>query len=1588
MQTTVNGCVSPREPVTVTVNPAIDPKVISGATTICENNAPGILTGPVATGGGTPISYLWESSTTSTTATDYTAASALNNSPNNQVNFQPGALTKTTYFRRKAISSPCATATSNVVTITVNSIPPMPVVPQVNPVCVGNPVTLTANAVTGLTYTWYDVNNNILPNNPAASNSLTTAPLTRSGTYTFYATSKSAYNCISAKTPVTFEVLPAISNNRIISEQPAICAGETPGLINSALQPAGGNGYNNFTYLWQSKTDRDPEWKTAATGNDANYGNNRENYQPTAITRTTTFRRMIISGSCPDPSYSNEITIEVIPSSLAPEVADVTPICTGESTKLQVTSTGGTYEWFTSLQAENSVFTGSVFQTPALNGTTTYYVHNRTTNCVSPRTAVVVTVNPLISNNTITPVAIACSDGKPNALIGSDPQGGAGAGTYGYRWESRTEFTLFSPVNGDLTFSNTKKDYAPDVLNKTTWFRRIVRSGTCEDISTEVKVEVLESLTGNTIVANNGLEFCEGNVTTTLSGLSNMSGGTGEYTYVWESSTDEFRSTTNIISKGQGISFASYSPQNLKKTTWFRRIVTSGSCLASTSNSIKITIHLKPTAPVVAPIAAICVGNSANIIINPVAGISYTVTDENGRLIPNNSSSGNQFTTPMLLESKTYVYKVTAITNFNCQSAQTQVAVTVLPPLANFNITPTTAVCKGESPSEITGLENPTGGNNAYTYTWESKAIDETEFKIIPNTNGSPTYKPGPLTKTTYFRRQISSGPCSEYSNVVEVKVNELIVNNLISSNQEVCADVRPTRIMGLPATGGDGTDFTYLWQSSLDNIQYTTAVSGAGEAINGINYQPSLLTPGNWWFRRKVISGTCVSYSQPVLVKVNYAITENTIQLTGDAAICINTKPDPIQGALPAGGNGTPTYTWQVSLDGRTFVSAPKPNTLKDFSPGNLTQTTWYRRMVEAAVCLPRISNVVKIDVYQAVTNNTILTRDQEICLGNEAAILEGSTPEKGNGQYIYRWESRRDNQAFMLATASGASDPTAKNYIPGTLAKGIWYFRRWAASGPCQEVVSQVVKITVNEPLSGHFITANQTIRVGDKPASLTGSKPKGGGSTITYRWESKTEETGNFQPIVGNTNLATFAPPVLSKTTWFRRIAISGGCESSSNEIEITVAQAIANNIISANQTICYGAEPNQLIGSAPTGGDGSFTYIWEYSTTGLAADFVTAPNPSFDQDYQPGRLKETTWFRRKVSSTGNTHLSNTIKITVAAPVSENSITGSQTICYNSTPTILSGSAVIGGTSQPDYLWESSTDGVHFLTAPGTSHQASYTPGALTRNTWYRRNVSIGGCTNLASNTVLITVIALPTLEPVKPVTICPGTIATLTVKANNNQVEWFETATSNTPIHTGTSFITPVLSKERTYYAQAVTQGCAAGERIAIQVLLETPVANAGQDVVIEAGKATELKGTGGVSYQWSPAEGLNDPNIANPIARPKETTRYTLTITNAQGCTATDEVVVALLPGISVPNGFTPNNDGQNDVWEIAHIEQYPTCEVKIFNRWGTLLYSSAGYKQPWNGTYNQQALPVATYYYSIILKPGEKPLSGSVTIIK
>jgi gliding motility-associated-like protein len=166
-----------------------------------------------------------------------------------------------------------------------------------------------------------------------------------------------------------------------------------------------------------------------------------------------------------------------------------------------------------------------------------------------------------------------------------------------------------------------------------------------------------------------------------------------------------------------------------------------------------------------------------------------------------------------------------------------------------------------------------------------------------------------------------------------------------------------------------------------------------------------------------------------------------------------------------------------------------------------------------------------------------------------------------------------------------------------------------------------------------------------------------------------------------------------------------------------------------------------------------------------------------------------------------------------------------------------------------------------------------------------------------------------------------------------------------------------------------------------------------VANAGPDLKTKEGIPVILKGAANgtdVSYYWSPPTYLSDPNILTPVANPPFDMTYTLYVTSNEGCgVSTDQVFIRVYKQVKIPNAFSPNGDGINDVWNIESLNTYPEADLQVFNRYGQLVFHSKGYSKPWDGTMNGKPLPVGTYYYEIDLKTDVYPKpSGWVFIIR
>ncbi|MBA9078610.1 gliding motility-associated C-terminal domain-containing protein [Rufibacter quisquiliarum] len=1463
-----------------------------------------------------------------------------------------------TYYAATVTPESCASSNRTPIKVTVYPAITGNTIGQAHTICLGGTATtLTGGTLSGgdnsFKYLWESSTDGVTFT--SAANTRTSAnyspgKITQSTWFRRTVTSASG-NCTSVSAPVKVTVVPAVTGNTLLTAAQTICSGTKPALIEGSL-PGGGNG-GTPQYLWESSTTSATASFTAATGT-----NNQQSFQPGNLTQTTWFRRRVTIDGC--AQYTAAVQVSVNPLSQPPTAAGVT-ICSGATATLTATAPGGPYEWYASSIGGEPLFTGDSFETPALTATTTYYVQSTATGgCTVSRTAVKVTVQPPIANNTIAQVAAICQDATPATITGTKPTGGNG--TPVYVWEVSTDEQTFTTAPGTFTGQN----YSSGALRTTTWFRRKVTMGACVEYSNVVQVVVTPAIVPVTMPAD--ITVCAGSPVPAIQ-VPAATGGDGTYTYRWEKSTTSATAGfTTITNNGTDDTYAPGVISNTSATVWYRRVTLSGQCTL-TSGAIKVTVLPLPVAPTATNVT-ICQGSSTVLTATPASSdyrVQWYDAPTGGNLI----HEGHALTTPKLEETTTYYAQTVSLSG--CPSSvRKAVTVTVNPVIENNTIASGHTICAGTTSPQLVG-STPTGGNNGYQYAWEMSTTSATSGfgPITGIISNQINFNPGVLQQTTWYRRKVTSYPCSDYSEAVKVEVQPAIAQNTISDDQSICAQTAPALLKGQLPTGGDG-NYTYVWESSTNSATsgFTTA---AGEAT-AQDYAPAVLTQTTW-FRRRVTAGACAgAYSNVVKVTVN--------QLPAAPQVAAVTVCHSERATLTVKSPLTDVvYEWYTEPTGGTAVARGTAS----FTTSNLFQSSlFYVQAVRGNCASPRIS--IAVAVLDPIGNN-ILAEGQQVCAGSAAATILGSVPTGSNGKFTYQWESSADGMTFT--NASGSS--TSPNYTPGTLFQSMWY-RRIVKSENCVPHVSEPVKITVSPAINNNFITADQVIYGNSKPNTLSGTTPSGGNGTYSFEWQSSTtgSSTG-FTAIEENGNSRTYSPGPLTQTTWFRRVVISGGCRHISGVVTITIRTAVSQNTITADQNICAGSTPATLTGSDPVGGDGDFSYAWEMSTTSPTSGFVTAPGIADDKNYAPAALQQTAWFRRKVSSGASTSTSNTVKVTVFAAVTNNTISTDQTICVGSSPARLTGSTPSGGNGTFTYVWESSTtsESTGFTTAAGTSSEQHYSPGTLQRTTWFRRRVLSGSCNNIISAAVMITANPRPAPPVAQGTTICAGTTTTLSasISTSGTVVEWYDAEQGGKKLFDGVTYTTLPLQNTTTFYVQSVSSGCAS-DRVPVTVTVPAPTAYAGEDVSVESGNNIELTASGGVSYKWFPSTGLTKDNIANPVFKGLESQVYTVTVTTAEGCVSTDEVKVTVIHPVNLTNGFTPNGDSMNETWELPDLKAYPNCRVEIFNRWGNKVFESKGYTTPWDGRYNGQPLPAATYYYIIRLDDKKPPLSGNVTIIK
>jgi gliding motility-associated-like protein len=209
--------------------------------------------------------------------------------------------------------------------------------------------------------------------------------------------------------------------------------------------------------------------------------------------------------------------------------------------------------------------------------------------------------------------------------------------------------------------------------------------------------------------------------------------------------------------------------------------------------------------------------------------------------------------------------------------------------------------------------------------------------------------------------------------------------------------------------------------------------------------------------------------------------------------------------------------------------------------------------------------------------------------------------------------------------------------------------------------------------------------------------------------------------------------------------------------------------------------------------------------------------------------------------------------------------------------------------------------------------------------------------------------------------------------------------------------------PVASPHvTTIYTVTAWEGSCPPDSHKVEVIVwPKPVINAGSDETIIGGGSVMLNATGSNTQQyiWSPAGSLSCEFCSNPTATPPATTEYVVTAISGRGCKASDSVIVNVIcdqSQVFVPNLFSPNGDGQNDLFYPRGVGLKLVKSFRIYNRWGELLYEQRGIglndeNKGWNGTYKGAELAPDVFVYAIEgeCESGEEiSWKGDITLIR
>jgi gliding motility-associated-like protein len=416
-------------------------------------------------------------------------------------------------------------------------------------------------------------------------------------------------------------------------------------------------------------------------------------------------------------------------------------------------------------------------------------------------------------------------------------------------------------------------------------------------------------------------------------------------------------------------------------------------------------------------------------------------------------------------------------------------------------------------------------------------------------------------------------------------------------------------------------------------------------------------------------------------------------------------------------------------------------------------------------------------------------------------------------------------------------------------------------------------------------------------------------------------------------------------------------------------------------SNNQIFCQGEAHNYTFTGTILSGYANPSLQWQQNINGTGwVDIPGATTITLAKDFPANMMAGIYLYRLSVVEIGN--IGSTACRTSSKSISITINTNLTTTTSANSPLCAGANLVLTATGGAQYQWTgpgsfSSTDAMVSINDVQPEQSGKY----------YVTVTNAGGCMNLDSVMVAVNPAPLAAAAPAMS-DICQGDTVQLTA-SGGIQYLWIPA--------TGLSSATidkPIASPADTVNYSVVVYNefsCSDTAMVTLNVTA-APYANAGPDKSILEGDGAQLEGEAagnGIQYHWSPELNMNNAQLLNPTVTPPTDTDYMLTVTSALGCgIAIDTMHVFVYKDIFVPNAFTPNRDGLNDSWNIPALSALPNFEIRVFNRYGQIVFHTRNNNTGWNGKFNGTDQPIGTYVYLINIDNGKRILKGPLMLIR